>query len=417
MPHATVVRLLELLGDGAGGDPRGRRRPHPARAGAGEGRAPRGRPLDCGRCSPGSSGSSRTRDRVRRRGPARGPARAAPGSRRRRAAAPPQQAAPPPPPEEPRPAACDRQPARPVRSRRPRRCRPARPSRVRPASVADPAPVARTRRAADSVASTLESMRSLWPAVIDLVRAENALLGALIADARPVELDGEELTFAFALDAFLKKKAEDPANRVIVGEALRAVTGGRWRLLYELREELAEDDRRRSCRGRVRGARGWHASWRSSTPRRFPPAPRTPRRSPARRACRRRRGRHEQRERRLMPKQPRHAERAADDEAGPEDAGGHGGRAGGARRARSSRRPPAAAWSPCKMTGDLQVREVERSTPRRSTPRTSRCSPTWCWRPSTRRCAWPRSSPRASMGGATAGLDLGGLGGLGLPGL
>ena len=44
---------------------------------------------------------------------------------------------------------------------------------------------------------------------------------------------------AFSVErAFLKKKAEDPANRAIVGEALRALTGGRWRLSYELRDEL-----------------------------------------------------------------------------------------------------------------------------------------------------------------------------------
>ncbi len=33
--------------------------------------------------------------------------------------------------------------------------------------------------------------------------------------------------------------------------------------------------------------------------------------------------------------------------------------------------------------------------------------PTWCSRRSTRRCAWPRSSRRSKMGGATGRLDLG----------
>ena len=72
-----------------------------------------------------------------------------------------------------------------------------------------------------------------------MVRGENALLGALIAEARPVELSGEELTLAFG-SPFLKKKAEDPANRIVVAEALRAITATRWRLSYELREELPE---------------------------------------------------------------------------------------------------------------------------------------------------------------------------------
>jgi hypothetical protein len=64
------------------------------------------------------------------------------------------------------------------------------------------------------------------------------MLGAVIAEARPVAVDGEDLTLAFASTAqFLKKKAEDRANRVAVGEAVHAVAGGRWRLSYELRDQ------------------------------------------------------------------------------------------------------------------------------------------------------------------------------------
>jgi hypothetical protein len=72
----------------------------------------------------------------------------------------------------------------------------------------------------------LESLCALWPAVVDLVRGENALLGALIAEAQPVEIDGEDLTVAFAASKpFLRKKASVPLNRAAVTEALRAVTG------------------------------------------------------------------------------------------------------------------------------------------------------------------------------------------------
>jgi DNA polymerase-3 subunit gamma/tau len=99
----------------------------------------------------------------------------------------------------------------------------------------------------------LEAVLSIWPAVVELVRAEHALLGAVIADARPVALDGTELTLAFSATAqFYRKKAEDPANRAIVGEALRSLAPGRWRLSYELRdvpgdqrpdaEELSEEE-------------------------------------------------------------------------------------------------------------------------------------------------------------------------------
>jgi DNA polymerase-3 subunit gamma/tau len=89
------------------------------------------------------------------------------------------------------------------------------------------------------VAEDLAPLLAWWPAVVDLVRTDNALLGALIEEARPVEVTGEDLTVAFAATApFLKKKAEDPDNRAAVTAALRDVTGQRWRLSYELQEEL-----------------------------------------------------------------------------------------------------------------------------------------------------------------------------------
>jgi hypothetical protein len=89
----------------------------------------------------------------------------------------------------------------------------------------------------------IESVYALWPAVVDLVRSEHALLGAVIGEARPVEVDGEELTLAYPFSAeFYKKKAEDPANRAAVGEALGALAGGRWRLRYELRDTPASED-------------------------------------------------------------------------------------------------------------------------------------------------------------------------------
>ncbi len=85
----------------------------------------------------------------------------------------------------------------------------------------------------------LQSLIELWPAVVELVGAGHALCGAVIADTRPVAIAGEDLTVGFpASAAFLKKKAEDPSNRQIVTDALRQLAGGRWRIGYELREEL-----------------------------------------------------------------------------------------------------------------------------------------------------------------------------------
>jgi len=85
----------------------------------------------------------------------------------------------------------------------------------------------------------LESLCAQWPAVVELVKGENGLLAACLVEARPVAVDGEDLTVAYPVSAeFHKKKAETPASRAAVGEALRSLTGVRWRVSYELREEL-----------------------------------------------------------------------------------------------------------------------------------------------------------------------------------
>jgi DNA polymerase III subunit gamma/tau len=111
-------------------------------------------------------------------------------------------------------------------------------------AAAETAPDDATASPPSSTVGDLESLRSLWPAVVALVRGENALLGALIEEAQPVDAADGQLTVAFASSApFLKKKAEDPANRAAVTAALGNVTGGRWRLSYELRGELDSDER------------------------------------------------------------------------------------------------------------------------------------------------------------------------------
>ncbi|HEX6457879.1 MAG TPA: DNA polymerase III subunit gamma/tau [Thermoleophilaceae bacterium] len=81
----------------------------------------------------------------------------------------------------------------------------------------------------------LQHLQSLWPAAVEAVREENAMVGALLADARPAELEGNCLTVAFAEGAtFSKKKAEN--NRALLAKALRDLTGNSLELVYELRD-------------------------------------------------------------------------------------------------------------------------------------------------------------------------------------
>jgi DNA polymerase III subunit gamma/tau len=152
----------------------------------------------------------------------------------------------PTPAQAPEPAQASAEPAAPA----PVGSAQAEPAQVEPAHLA-PAPASEpgvgaasaiAEPASEVVADDLEGVAAMWPAVVELVRGENALVGAVVGEARPVAVSGDDLTLAFATTApFLKKKAEDPNNRMIVGEALRAVTGRRWRLSYELREELSSE--------------------------------------------------------------------------------------------------------------------------------------------------------------------------------
>jgi DNA polymerase-3 subunit gamma/tau len=94
----------------------------------------------------------------------------------------------------------------------------------------EPVPVATTAPAVE-----LEQLQSLWPAAVEAVREENAMVGALLAEARPAELEGNCLTVAFAEGAaFSKKKAEN--NRALLAKALRDLTGHSLELVYELRD-------------------------------------------------------------------------------------------------------------------------------------------------------------------------------------
>jgi DNA polymerase III subunit gamma/tau len=109
-----------------------------------------------------------------------------------------------------------------------------------PAPTPDPPPeVAREEQAPAAPAGLgLEDATACWPAVVDLVRGENAMLAALLSDARPVAVADRELTLAFPGGAaFLKRKAEQDDHRRVAGEALKAVTGQTLVLRYELRDD------------------------------------------------------------------------------------------------------------------------------------------------------------------------------------
>ena len=122
-------------------------------------------------------------------------------------------------------------PAEPEPARGPERAR-----APEPAPDPDPGPVQAVEPA--DAPLELDTATACWPAVVDLVRGENAMLAALLSDARPIAIGERELTLAFPGGAaFLKRKAEQDDHRRVAGEALQAVTGQRLALRYELRDD------------------------------------------------------------------------------------------------------------------------------------------------------------------------------------
>jgi DNA polymerase-3 subunit gamma/tau len=134
-----------------------------------------------------------------------------------------------------RPAPAEPAPAEPA----PRAAEPA-PRAAEPAPrAAEPAPPAEPAPARPPAGPPeLATVAACWPAVIELVRQDNQMLAALLADARPVALQEQDVTVAFPSGkAFLKRKAEQDDYRRATAEALRAVIGSPLVLRYELRDE------------------------------------------------------------------------------------------------------------------------------------------------------------------------------------
>jgi DNA polymerase-3 subunit gamma/tau len=105
-------------------------------------------------------------------------------------------------------------------------------------AVVDPSSPAAEPSFSAGVELSLDTFGDVWPAVVESLRNETPMLAALLEDASPAALADNGLTLAWPeSSAFLKRKAEDPANRDLIAKAIRAVTGSSLRLAYALRAE------------------------------------------------------------------------------------------------------------------------------------------------------------------------------------
>jgi hypothetical protein len=109
-----------------------------------------------------------------------------------------------------------------------------------PEPVAEPEPEPVPVADASPVSVDLDQLRQLWPAVVDQVRSENAMVGACLEAARPLGIEGDRLTICFpVMGGFSRKTVEK--NRELVQTSLRALTGASFGLDYEMRDAEADD--------------------------------------------------------------------------------------------------------------------------------------------------------------------------------
>ncbi len=81
----------------------------------------------------------------------------------------------------------------------------------------------------------------MWPAVVELVRGGNAMLGVILEGAIPSAVTERELVVSFPSEAaFYKRKAEQDDYRRATAEAVRNVTGSTLTLRFELSEAPSE---------------------------------------------------------------------------------------------------------------------------------------------------------------------------------
>jgi DNA polymerase-3 subunit gamma/tau len=94
---------------------------------------------------------------------------------------------------------------------------------------------------ADASPLDLEHLGTLWPAVVDAVRSENAMVGACLEGARPVALEGDRLTIAFPVLAGFSRKTVE-RNRELLQTSLRAITGHGLALEYSASDAAAGEE-------------------------------------------------------------------------------------------------------------------------------------------------------------------------------
>lgn len=116
------------------------------------------------------------------------------------------------------------------------------PASVRQSAPMQPAPAPAPQSAPMQPAPmpgtpAIETVQAVWGAVIENLRGRDQLCAVALEQARPVDVNGEELTIAFPTDAaFYRGTADRDERRAALREALRDVTGVALAPRFELRD-------------------------------------------------------------------------------------------------------------------------------------------------------------------------------------
>lgn len=102
--------------------------------------------------------------------------------------------------------------------------------RPAPAPAADRPPARRSNQGPASGSLTLESVREVWPRIVEEVGAKRRLARESLAHARPVSLTGEELTLEVDEAAGHREGLE--RSRTAIAKAVQSVTGWSVRLVF-----------------------------------------------------------------------------------------------------------------------------------------------------------------------------------------
>ena len=102
-----------------------------------------------------------------------------------------------------------------------------------------PHPAPESTPPAEPPSVDLEALQEAWQrSVLPAVTERSIPTGTMLAEARPVELAGDELTLEFPASAsFHRQLAEEPKNATLLREALYEVTGRRLAVTFAVGEE------------------------------------------------------------------------------------------------------------------------------------------------------------------------------------